>query len=250
MVFKFFKNEKQKSEAGMTFIEIIVVMGIFAAISATVLFNYRDFSSGVKLQNLSQEIALQGKRAQTLASQGRKPILSDAQQSEVITNNNFLPLEGWVSSYGLAFDVANHPTSFIFYFNSPEYYIDANNDSEYTLEERNVSFNDFVDGSYTGCGQATSECVEEIMITDGSVIDLVCINAQPAGDFAEPNCDGTTGGSITNNLYISFTRPFLESTILDENLGSVSHAFIRISSADGTEKRYVTFWKTGQISVN
>ena len=224
--------------SGMTFIELIVVMGIFTAISATVLFNYRDFSDGVALQNLSQEIALQGKRAQTLASQGRRPTLT---VDQINNSSDLLPLD-WVSSYGLAFNTEENPKSFMFYFNSPVYYEFP--DSE-TSVERNLYFHDFVDGTYIGCGQATSECTEEIRITDGSYIELICVNAEPQLDAG---CD--QGGTISNKLYVSFTRPYLEAYILDENLNPVSNAFIKVSSSDNTQKRYISFWTTGQISVN
>ena len=217
----------------MTFIELIVVMGIFTAISATVLFNYRDFSDGVALQNLSQEIALQGKRAQTLSSQGRRPILSDAQNPNL---TNLLPVD-WVSSYGIAFDTENYPKSFMFYFNSfdPE---------EEDSTARSLEMWDFVDGTYIGCGsQQESECLEEIRITDGSYIELICVNA-------EPQLDSDCLSNQTNKLYVSFTRPYLEAYILDDTLNSVSNAYIKISSRDGSQKRYISFWTTGQISVN
>lgn len=234
-MFKFFK--KNNNQSGMTFIEIVVVLGIFATLSATVLFNYRDFSNGVRLQNLAQEIALQGKRAQTLASQGRRPMLTDAQNTI-----NPIPLD-WVSSYGLAFRPDQNPNSFIFYFNKfdPEEEISAN---------RELYFYDFVDGSYTpSCGsEAESECEDEIFINDSSVIDLICINSEPVGVNADPDC---TSGTEMSELYVSFTRPFLEAYILtDDTVTPVANAFVRISSADGAQKRFVTFWNTGQISVN
>ena len=101
----FFPGNKN---SGMTFLEVVVVVGIFSVISAVVLFSYRDFSNSIRLQNLSQEIALQGKRAQTLASQGRRPILSQAQ----ILNEGLLPFSGWVSSYGIAFRLPENNKSF------------------------------------------------------------------------------------------------------------------------------------------
>jgi type II secretory pathway pseudopilin PulG len=216
--------------SGMTFIELIVVMGIFTAISATVLFNYRDFSDGVALQNLSQEIALQGKRAQTLSSQGRRPILSDAQIQ------NPLPPD-WVSSYGLAFDKENFSKSFMFYFNSfdPE---------EGDNIARSLEMWDFASATYQGCGaQQESECLEEIRITDGSYIELICVDSEPQLD---PDCLSNQ----TNKLYVSFTRPYLEAYILDEDLNPVSTGFVKVSSSDNTQKRYISFWTTGQISVN
>ncbi len=217
--------------SGMTFIELVVVMGIFTAIAGTVLFNYRDFSDGVQLQNLAQEIALQGKRAQTLASQGRKPILSSAQ----VQNPALIPTD-WVSSYGIAFRPQENPQSFIFYFNSfdPE---------EEDPNARFLEFEGFLANSI-GCGASQeSECAEEIKITDGSYIEFVCLNSEPRTD---PNCASGT----SEELHISFTRPFLEAYILGDDYGTpVSNAFVKISSRDGSQERFIEFWSTGQISV-
>ncbi len=210
------------------------------------MFNYRDFSNGIKLQNLSQEIALQGKRAQILASQGRFPILSQSQINNGIAN--FIPTD-WVSSYGLAFRLSD-PKSFVFYFNSP-YHYDADYDPTESnfnalAQSRNLYLWDFFTGGVT-CGTQESECMEEIRITDGSVIDMICFGSEPQSD---PNCTTGVLGDINSELYISFTRPFLDAYILNESLVSQSNVFIRVSSPDGDQHRYVTFWSTGQIAVN
>src|SRR3990172_1973836 len=55
---------------GMTFIELIVVIGIFATISGVVLFNFTGFTTSISLQNLANQIALQLKKAQTQALSG------------------------------------------------------------------------------------------------------------------------------------------------------------------------------------
>ncbi len=229
----FKKTSLPNTNSGMTFIELIVVMGIFTAVSATVLFNYRDFSDAVQLQNLAQEIALQGKRAQTLASQGRRPILSDAQ----IQNPTLLPTD-WVSSYGIAFRPEENPRSFIFYFNSfdPE---------EQDPNARFLEFEGFLANSI-GCGATQeSECVEEINITDGSYIEFVCLNSEPRTD---PTCGG--GNDTSEELHVSFTRPFLEAYIVGEDYGTpISNAFVKVISRDGDQERFIEFWSTGQISV-
>lgn len=228
----------------MTVIEMVVVIGIFATITGTILFNYRSFSSGVSLQNLAQEIALQGKRAQTLASQGRFPTLSQAQLN--IGDANFLP-QDWVSSYGIAFNIVQMPKSFVFYFNSPRYYVDVPTGSlgSYTVEDRNTYFEDFVNSSYVTCGEQTSECVEEIQITDGSFIDLICLASEPSQG---QNCEQ---GERSEKLHISFTRPYLDARIFGDDASvSQPYGFIRVTNPDGSQRRFITFWKTGQISVN
>ncbi len=51
---------------GFTFVEFIVIISIFAVMSAIALFNFRGFRSSVGLNNLAYDIALEVKTAQTL----------------------------------------------------------------------------------------------------------------------------------------------------------------------------------------
>lgn len=222
--------------AGMTFIELIVVMGIFATIASTVLFNYRDFSENVNLKNLAQNIALQVKRAQTDAISGKLPTLSINQQGGT-------PL-GWKPSYGIAFNIEDGSTDvdnkrFFYYFNkglvtdtSPQYYEDMN---------------DFEGSNYvTPCGsQPESECLEEIIITGGEYIDMVCFDFQ---DIV-PGDDCSTDGTSAEKAYISFTRPRSNAKLLITGTDtSHSNVYIRMSSPKGRHK-YISIWESGYISI-
>jgi type II secretory pathway pseudopilin PulG len=64
----FYFFQKNKQQAGFTVIEFIVIMSIFAAMAAVALFNFRDFSDVSTLNNLTFDIALEIKRAQTIGS--------------------------------------------------------------------------------------------------------------------------------------------------------------------------------------
>ncbi len=227
-------KKKKTTFAGMTFIELIVVMGIFGAIASTVLFNYRDFSDNVDLKNLAQNIALQIKRVQTDAVSGRLPILSINQQGGT-------PI-GWKPSYGIAFNIEDTGTDidnkrFFYYFNkglvtdtSPQYYEDMN---------------DFEGSNYvTPCGSGPeSECLEEIRITEGEFIDLICF------DFSDitANCSGD--GLEAQKAYISFTRPRSNAKLIITGTDSPhSNVYIRISSPQGRHK-YISVWESGYISI-
>ncbi len=247
---KFFfliKTRKDFFNRGMTFIELIVIMGIFGAISATVLFNYGDFSSNVKLQNLAQDIALQIKQAQTDAVSGRIPIFPvDSTQFQNV--NTLIPSPGWKPSYGIAFDTSSNigPTGFVYYFNKavipPP--IPAS-------LQPNRFFDDF-SGTYTTCGASgDSECLQEINITSGAFIDMICFNFSAIN--AE-SCDGIEG----TQAFISFTRPRSNAIILDnsnQDDGSSSpgntrsNVYIQITSPSGAH-RYISVWASGYVSVN
>ncbi len=233
-------------EAGMTFLELIVVLGIFGAISATVLFNYHDFSTNVALQNLAQDIALQLKRAQTDAVSGHIPVFPTGSNQEL--NSGTLIPPDWKPSYGVAFDI-NTPaswalgnTGFVYYFNQG--IITPGNPP-------NRDFDDFTLGSYQGCGALapdSSECLEEIHINSGAVIDLICF------DFLSVDDACTTGTESPNGQgFIAFTRPRGNAIILggaqdDGTTPAHSNVYIRITALGGSHK-YISIWESGYISV-
>lgn len=232
----------------MTFLELIVVLGIFGAIAATVLFNYSDFSTNVHLQNLAQDVALQIKRAQTDAVSGRAPALSVNQQGNII---NLAP-PNWVPSYGMAFTTTQNTewsgagTSFIYYFNSQSDSFDDNGETV-TLKD----FYDFEVGSYQQpCGSSgDSECLEEINITSGDFVDIICFNFTDIS----PGDDCTGDGEQSDHAYISFTRPRSNASIMlfdDPNASDdmEDNVYIRLTSREGGHK-YISVWQSGYISI-
>lgn len=236
MIRKLFRGASAKATTsqGMTFIELIVVLGIFAAIAGTVLFNYRDFSENVNLKNLAQNIALQVKRAQTEAVSGRQPVITTNQ-----LNDGALPV-GWKPSFGIAVNIEDNTTDvdnkrFFYYFNRG-----LTTDSDYFQD-----MNDFEGGnSYLQpCGaEPTSECLEEIVVTGGEFIDSICLGFD---DITADNCDGTE----SDRVYLSFTRPRSNATIIETGGGtSYPNAYIRISSPQGRHK-YIAIWESGYISI-
>ena len=225
---------KKTSSAGLTFVELVVVLGIFAAVAATVLFNYRGFSNNVALQNLAQEVALQIKRAQTDAVSGRSPTLSNSQQQ-----NNMLSFD-WTPSFGIAFDKDTYPGSIFYYFNK-----DVGSSSEITKD-----FFDFEVGSFSEpCGsEQDSECIEKLELPASVVIDSICFDFTaivPQGDCSD--AEGTESSSET--AYISFTRPRGNATIMEFDNGNYhGNVFIRLATVEGG-KRYIAVWESGYISI-
>ncbi len=60
----------KNKNSGFTFIELIVVIGIFAIIAGIVLFNFRDFGDNANLTNVAQDIALDIHKAQVNSVSG------------------------------------------------------------------------------------------------------------------------------------------------------------------------------------
>lgn len=124
---------------GMTFIELVVVIGIFATIAGVVLFNFTGFSTNISVDNLAQDIALRIKNAQTESISGK------------FAPGFAAPL---VPSYGVHFDVSS-PSVFT-------YFADLDNDG-------------FLTGA-SACGTAGAECLEQISIQTGDRIQALCVN--------------------------------------------------------------------------
>ncbi len=224
----------------MTFLELIIVLGIFGAISATVLFNYSDFSTNVHLQNLAQDIALQIKKAQTDAVSGKTPTLSDAQNQNI---NALVPLD-WTPSYGIAFSTSpDLQHSFMYYFNH------GYHDVEFE------DFDDLAAGGYSSgnCGaNQDSECLDEISITSGDFVSLICFEYNEATFSTAGSVDNCSDvdGEDASTAHISFTRPRSNATIFpeDDANGPQANVMIRITSQKGGHK-YISVWQSGYISV-
>lgn len=127
----FQKLKSYKLNRGMTYVEVAVVLFIFAAMSSVVMFSHRDFQAKVDVENLAGDIAYRVIGAQKSAISGLWAPLATT---------------GWKPSYGLFFNAAT-PKSFI-------YFADLNNDT-------------YFDG--LGC-PGTTECLEEITITTNESI--------------------------------------------------------------------------------
>ncbi|KKQ07855.1 MAG: hypothetical protein US18_C0006G0001, partial [Parcubacteria group bacterium GW2011_GWB1_36_5] len=58
------ESKRIKKNRGMTYVELIVVLSIFAVMSSIVLFNYGEFQAKVDIKNLASDIALKIVEAQ------------------------------------------------------------------------------------------------------------------------------------------------------------------------------------------
>ena len=67
------KTYNLKANAGMTYVELIVVLSIFAIMSGVVLFNYGTFQARVQIKNYANDIAMQIVQAQKDAMGGKMP---------------------------------------------------------------------------------------------------------------------------------------------------------------------------------
>ncbi|MEK9182533.1 MAG: type II secretion system protein [Patescibacteria group bacterium] len=133
-------NQKIKKDRGMSYVELIVVLGIFSILSSVVLYNYGLFQDRIDIKNLSSDIALKVVESQKLSLSGKFP-----PPSYSITPT-------WKPSYGVYLSPGSDNKSFA-------YFVDIDN-------------NNLFDGSASNC---TGECLEKITITKGNSISSLDI---------------------------------------------------------------------------
>lgn len=219
---------------GLTSIELIVVLAIFGILSGITIFNYSDFSAGVNLQNVAQEVALRVQQAQTEAISGRYPRFADPQQTVY---------PGWKPSFGVYFS-AGASKKFAYFF-------DQNNENSAVP---NVDRDGLMLGypspsdpnsviatpPIESCGNQNKECLDVITLETGENIVGIC------------NDNITAPGSCHDNVAISFKRPFPQASILVE--GGVNPAIqpqervtILILGKNSSGLRGVIVTRLGQI---
>lgn len=173
-------------QKGMTYVELIVVLSIFAIMSSIVLFNYGKFQAKVDINNLANDVALKIVQAQKDAVSGKLPV-----QSPFVSS--------WKPSYGVYFDPAIHD-KFI-------YFTDLDNLKSYNISSCTPPIT--VQGG---------ECLDEINITKGNYISELKVYYDDnttqvlitnlSITFTRPNSGVImeSGGSLLSNVsYVQIT---------------------------------------------
>lgn len=223
MFFLFRRFHKEKK--GLTSIELVVVFGIFAALASSVLFNYRQFSSNIKLQNLAQDIALQIRQAQNKSISGSSPSLFPGQNP---------PPPVWTPSYGLYFSKEEDQNRRFLSF------YDFNTSAVSDAPEE--SFGDRqLNDTECSLSNPSSECLDAIQITTGEFIESICINEIAYGDC----------GAVSD-VHIVFERPlnraYFFSEMADENT-FISDVSLYVQSPSDSRVR-ISITATGQIIID
>jgi prepilin-type N-terminal cleavage/methylation domain-containing protein len=213
-------------QSGITLIEMLVVVAIIAIVSTVLMFNYSDFSTNVSVRNLSQEVALSVRKAQTYATSVR--VIDGAG----MTSATF-------PGYGISFATTSQNGSM---FAGPKQFVlfaDTSAGPPYPS-------NSFYDaGSNCGKPGVGDECIETFTINTADKVVRICKNNE---DPSNPSmCTTYVKADIT------FRRPVPDADIclIDKNGVfdcEISYVTIVLQSAKGVE-RYVQVWNTGQISV-
>jgi prepilin-type N-terminal cleavage/methylation domain-containing protein len=162
---------------GMTMIELIVVLSIFAVMSSVVMFNYKNFQTRIDIRNLSNDIALK---------------LVEAQKSATSGKWNSSAGTSWKPAYGVYFNKTANNKNFI-------YFADLNNDN-----------------MYAGPSCGLPDCLDTVTINKGNYISNLDVVYQSSTTsvndltvaFTRPNYGPSfsVGGSPLSSVsYIQIT---------------------------------------------
>ena len=186
------KLKAKKLNSGMTYVEIIVVLSIFAVMTSIILFNYKGFQAKVDIKNLASDIALKIVEAQKSSLDGKW--------------NSGAPAD-WKPSYGV-------------YFNSS---------TAFDVTDNNIPFNqkfiyftdvnDPINGSYDGVSSCSSECLDKITITKNNFISGIDI-------CNSANCN--LGSNPIASLSITFKRPDYRANFSDPTVTGSDYVQITI----------------------
>jgi prepilin-type N-terminal cleavage/methylation domain-containing protein len=210
-------------QAGVTLIELIVVIAIFTVVSGVLMFNYSDFNTNVSIRNLSQEIALSIRKAQTYATSVQS---IDAAHVSTVA----------YPAYGISFstDTSTDPSDTIPDMRQFVLFADIPRSGD-TEGNREYEYSDMC-----GTPSEDNECVESFAITSADRIVSICT------DLNGGDCDA-------EEVNIMFHRPSPDADICvmknnkcEDELAS----FVKITleSPKGIQK-VISVWNTGQIGV-
>mgnify|MGYP001566582904 CR=1 FL=1 len=192
--FKIQKNKLNtglaRRQAGMTYVELIVVLSIFSIISTVVLFNYGKFQAKVDVKTLANDIAIKIVEAQKSSMSGKW--------------NSGTLLANWKPSYGLYFNTTTSTKSKKFL-----YFSDLDNDDfcdapncipSYSIGGEVLDIINITKGnSVSGLQVFGSGCASPITVTSVSFVFK-----RPS---SSPTISSTSGCTAVSYVAITITSP-------------------------------------------
>jgi len=199
---------------GLTLIELMVVISIFLVITSTVIFNYGSFKSNVSLQNLTDDIALAIRKAQSFAIGSRG------------INNVFS------NSYGVHFSKNTDRVNLV-----------ANNKS-FLMFSANTPTSGYIVGSGS-CGDPENKCIELFNIASNDTVKDILIDGSSISYtsyldiiFTRPNPRATF-----------CLRSSIGGSCSTQNISSVSIIISNGQAGIDEKTKTISVQNTGQIST-
>lgn len=209
------QSGRRNYQKGMTYVELIVVLSIFAVMSLIVLFNYDKFQSKVDIKNLANDIALKVVEAQKSSVFG---ILPPSAQQQYLIDKSII---NWKPSYGLYFNLVSpgDRKTFIYFTD-----LDQSGDTN----------------SLFCPTPGADECLDKISLTKGNTISNLDVYYQ-----------GDTNPHPFNNIAIIFKRPNFGAIIFSNGFQilNVSYVQITVTSLSLVTAK-IKVYASGRIQIN
>jgi len=202
---------KENRQSGMTYLELIVVLGIFATLLSISMYNNGKFQDKVTIKTLANDLALKIVEAQKNAIAGR--LTTAAFNSK--------------PAYGVYFNTSAAPTgnnrAFI-------YFADIDGDKLYAN----------LDGSFCPTpGTSGNKCLEKINLNRANTISTL----QYYYSAGAP--------TTLNDLTVTFTRPLSDANLTSTTAptGTVLYAQVNLTSPSGLGAQ-IKIYPSGQVQIN
>jgi type II secretory pathway pseudopilin PulG len=209
------KPRISKRNAGMTYIELIVVISIYAILSSVVIFNHGDFQAKIDIRNLASDVALQIVQAQKSSLAGLLPL------------SGYNP-DTWKPSYGVYFNSSSAKDTDNIPFNAKFIYFAD-------LDGTQVQ-NSLFDGSTT----CTGECLSKYNITKNNKISSLSVV-------------GTGCPGAVTSLTVVFKRPSSGATITSNNQPiacNIDHVQIKVANQKGDLSANIELYPSGRVQID
>lgn len=215
----------RKFNKGLTLVELLVVISIFLVITAVTVFEYGSFRSNVSLQNLTDDIAMAVRKAQSFAIGAR------AVKDEYDKTN-------FDNSFGIHFSISSTEDALV-----------GSNKSFLMFSVPPESTKKYNYSGSANCGDPSNDCVELFRINTADYIKEIIVDDVIKDSSNTPEA----------SLDVVFTRPDPRAYFCyraDQNIStpceSASNIKIKISNGEIGEKektRIISIQNTGQIST-
>ena len=161
---------------GMSYVELIVVLSIFAILSAVSMFSYREFQANVDIRNLASDIASKIVEAQKSSLDGKWNVSADP---------------NWKPSYGVYFNTTDSDTQKQFI-----YFVDLVNAGDYDEPLEELDTISITKGNYIS---SINKCTTPPCDSDNSINSLAIIFKRPDSSaiFADLDVPGSGYVQIT-----------------------------------------------------
>ena len=223
-------NKVRRDKRGFTIAEMVVVSGIFAVLTAVIIFKYGDFNSNILITNMAYEVAITTRQAQIFGLSARGFEQSDA-------------AGGFEFPYGIFFNLNDGSTGATEETKNFILFVDRSEPGSRGYGQCNPNASGFTGGGECDCTGENDECIEQLTMTQGVKISELRVN-EGAG------CNS----SYIDRVAVTFKRPSPEARIDDQGTDDIddfSFLQVKVEGSRGTAKpAYVLIRDTGQVSVS